>query len=136
MRRSVGGVLPFAAVVAIVAVVLGVRAEGRQPGKRAEFMRMKLEYSKNVLEGLTVENYDEIAKNAKALRLMSRAAEWEVRTIPNAGDYVAFTSEFQRLTDDLSKAAQAKNLDAATLAYLQLTMNCVNCHKYSRGLAR
>jgi hypothetical protein len=136
MRRSMRGVLPCAAVVAIVAAVLGVRAEGRQPGKRAEFMRMKLEYSKNVLEGLTVEDYDEIAKNAKALRLMSRAAEWEVRTIPNAGDYVVLTSEFQRHTDDLSKAAQAKNLDAATLAYLRLTMNCVNCHKYSRGLAR
>ena len=51
-----------------------------------------------MLEGLTLENYDAISKNAKALKRLSEAAEWEVPTIPNATDYVAFTSEFQRHT--------------------------------------
>ena len=93
---------------------------------------MKLEYSKNVLEGLTLENYDAISKNAKALKRLSEAAEWEVPTIPNATDYVAFTSEFQRHCDELVQKAKDKNIDGATLAYLRLTMNCVKCHKYVR----
>ena len=28
--------------------------------------------------------------------------------------------------------AKAKNLDGATLAYVRLTMNCIECHKYVR----
>jgi hypothetical protein len=42
------------------------------------------------------------------------------------------TNEFQRLCDELAEKSRAKNIDGATLAYLRLTMNCVNCHKYVR----
>lgn len=99
---------------------------------RSEFMRQKLEFSKNLLEGLAIENYEIIGKNAKALKLLSEAAEWEVPTIPNATDYIAFTTDFQRIADDLSKQAKEKNIDGATLAYVRLTMNCVQCHKFVR----
>ncbi len=118
------------------AVVLAAQAGGQKPRTRAEFMREKLEYSKMVLEGLTMEDYAGISKNAKALKRLSEAAEWEVPTIPNAGDYVVFTSEFQRLADEMDKKAKDKNIDGAMLAYLRLTMNCVNCHKYVRQVAK
>ena len=95
-------------------------------------MRQKLEFSKNVLEGLSLEQFDLIEKNAKALKKLSEASEWEVPTIPNATDYVTLTSEFQRHADDLAKSAKQRNIDGATLAYLKLTMNCVQCHKYVR----
>ena len=95
-------------------------------------MRQKLEFSKNVLEGLSLEQYSMIEKNAKSLKCLSQAAEWEVPTIPNATDYVALTSEFQRNADDLIRHARESNIDGATLAYVKLTMNCVQCHKYVR----
>jgi len=113
-------------------VVLAVFGAEQEPRSRAEFMRMKLEFSKKVLEGLTLEDYTGISKNAKALKRLSEAAEWEVPTIPNATDYVAFTSEFQRVADELVQKAKDRNIDGATLAYLRLTVNCVNCHKYVR----
>ncbi len=103
---------------------------------RSEFMRRKLEFSKNVLEGLALEQYSMIEKNAKALKILSEAAEWDVPTIPNATDYVALTSEFQRHADDLVKSARQGNIDGATLAYVKLTMNCVQCHKYVRFASR
>ena len=118
--------------LALAATFLAARGQEQRPRTRAEIMRMKLEYSKKVLEGLTLENYETIIKNAQALKKLSEAAEWEVPTIPNAGEYVVFTSEFQRLADELAKKAKEKNMDGATLAYLRLTMNCVNCHKYVR----
>ena len=93
---------------------------------------MKLEYSKKVLEGITLEDFDAITKSAKALKRLSEAAEWEVPSIPDATDYVAFTSQFQRAADELVQKAKDKNIDGATVAYLQLTMNCVKCHKYVR----
>jgi hypothetical protein len=122
--------------LALAATFLAARGQENRPRTRADFMRLKLEYSKLVLEGLTLENYATIIKNAQALKRLSEAAEWEVPTIPNAGEYVVFTTEFQRLADELVKKARDKNMDGATLAYLRLTMNCVNCHKYVRQTAR
>jgi hypothetical protein len=129
-------VLPCLALIALATAVLAARGAEQKRRTRAEFMRTKLEYSKQALEGLTLENYDAIAKSAKALRLLSQAAEWEVPTIPNATDYVSFTREFQLLTDEMALKASQKNIDGATLAYLRLTMNCVNCHKYVRGITK
>ncbi len=132
MNRVVLCLVLFAFSTVVIAVLGGEQ----RPSSRAEFMRLKLEYSKNVLEGLTLENYDAISKSAKALKRLSEAAEWEVPTIPNATEYLAFTSEFQRVSDELVQKAKDKNIDGATLAYLRLTMNCVNCHKYVRLAAK
>jgi hypothetical protein len=122
--------------LALAATFLTARGQEQRTRSRAEFMQMKLEFSKKVLEGLTMENYETIIKNAKGLKTLSEAAEWEVPTIPNAGEYIVFTTEFQRLADELAKKAREKNMDGATLAYLRLTMNCVNCHKYVRQVAK
>jgi hypothetical protein len=107
-----------------------------QPHTRSEFMRQKLEYAKNVLEGLSLEKYDQIEKNGRALKLLSQAAEWEVPMIPNATDYVSQTTEFQRSADELVKQAKANNIDGATLAYVRMTISCVQCHKYVRFAAQ
>ncbi len=127
-KRIVLGLATFAVAATFLA------ARGQEKGKhtRAEFMRMKLEFSKKVLEGLTLENYEMISKNAKALKTLSEAAEWEVPTIPDASEYIVFTTEFQRLANEMDRKAKEKNIDGATLAYLRLTMNCVSCHKYVR----
>ena len=129
-------ILALLTLFAISAGVLSTRAEQERPRTRAEFMRQKLDFSKLILEGLTVEDYQKIAKGAKALGVLSEAAEWEVPTIPNATEYVYLTREFQRLSDEMAQKARQKNIDGATLAYLSLTMNCVNCHKYVRGIAK
>ncbi len=132
MRAAVtAAILALASLPFVPALSTG-RAEQQEKQNRSEFMRRKLEFSKNVLEGLALEQYPMIEKNAKALKILSQAAEWEVPMIPNATDYVALTSEFQRNTDELVKTAKQGNIDGATLAYVKLTMNCVQCHKYVR----
>ena len=100
--------------------------------KRSTFMRMKLEYSKNLLEALTTEDFDKISANAKALKAMSLAAEWEVPEIPNVQEYLTYSADFQRVTDDLNKAASRKSIDGALLNFNQLNVNCVKCHQYVR----
>jgi hypothetical protein len=132
-KRSV---LALFVMIAVFAGVLTTRAEQKPAPSRAEFMRKKLEFSKLVLEGLTLEDFTKISKGAKALQLLSEAAEWEVPTIPNAPDYVVKTRQFQDLTDELMQKAKDKNLDGSTLAYVRLTMNCIECHKYVRFKSR
>ncbi len=137
MRRQIAlGAVGLAMAIGVGAAVLAAQEGVQKPSTRTEFMRLKLEFSKKVLEGLTLEDYASISKNAKALKRLSEAAVWEVPTIPNAGDYIIFTSEFQRLADEMDRKAKDKNIDGATLAYLRLTMNCVNCHKYVRQIAK
>jgi hypothetical protein len=129
--------------LSVVALTLGATAldatTAEQPAPkrtRAEFMRQKLGFAKDVLEGLALEQFAMIEKGGKALKRLSEAAEWEVATIPNFTDYVAMTTEFQRYADDLVKQAKQKNIDGATLAYLKLTTSCVQCHKYVRSAGK
>ena len=135
MRRSVARSLcvGFLGLIAGIAFLTLTRADqANQAHTRREFMRQKLDFSKEILEGLALEQFPPIERSARALKKLSEASEWEVPTIPNATDYVALTTEFQRSCDDLLKQAKARNIDGATLAYLKITMACVQCHKFVR----
>ena len=123
-------------IVVLVPMLVGVAWVKSQaepdPGVR-KFMRPKLDHAQKVLEGLALDDLPLVAQNAKALLRLSEAAEWQV--LPSL-DYVRHSQEFQRLSNELIRAANQKNLDSATLAYVQLTMNCVNCHKHVREARR
>ena len=124
-------------LLACLAIATGLVARpgtAQTPPTRRELMRTKLQFSEKILEGLTLEDYNLIAKGARSLKRLSEASEWEVPTIPNADQFIVYTSEFQRLTDELAQKAKDKNIDGATLAYFRLTSSCVNCHKYVRSL--
>lgn len=95
-----------------------------------EVMKDKLQHSQAVLEGIATEDFARIQEHADKLGKLSQAAGWHARQTP---EYVLFTTEFRRQTDALTAAAQEKNVDAATLAYVQMTFSCVHCHKYMRG---
>jgi hypothetical protein len=130
------GKLGLLACLAIGAILVARQGGGQTRPTRSELMRSKLEASRQVLEGLTLEDYALIMKGAKALNRLSKEAVWKVPTIPNADEYLTYTTEFERLTDELSRKAKDKNLDGATLIYFRLTTNCVNCHKYVRSVTR
>jgi hypothetical protein len=82
-----------------------------------------------VLEGIAVNDFDKIAKHGEELIFISKQAEWRVLQTPQ---YELHSNEFRRIADDLVRSAKAKNLDAATLAYVDLTLTCVKCHKHVR----
>jgi hypothetical protein len=126
----------LAVILGILALTPLLSAQEKSSAARRDFMRRKLELSKQILEGLTTENFDTVDRSARGLRQLSEAALWGVGSTPNATDYAVFTKEFQRLCEDLTASAKQKNLDGSTLVYLRLTMNCVNCHKYVRFAAR
>ncbi|HXY37348.1 MAG TPA: hypothetical protein VEI07_24180 [Planctomycetaceae bacterium] len=98
------------------------------------FMRSKLTNSQNVIEGLATENWDLIEAGGARMLVMSKATEWSVgQTGPQ---YKQDTTEFVNACKQLITQSKAKNLEGATLAYLQLTMNCVECHKHVRANQR
>ena len=47
-------------------------------------------------------------------------------------EYELFLNEFRRNAQDLMTAGKQKNLDAASLAYVQMTLSCISCHAFIR----
>jgi len=122
-------------VVLAVAAVTGSRPTADEsttrPDQVAVFMRAKLAHSQNVLEGLAIEDYDLIDKGAQELSLASEDASWQVL---QTEDYARQSADFRRSCDSLRKAAKSHNLDGAALAWMEVTMKCVQCHKYVRDV--
>jgi cytochrome c556 len=96
----------------------------------ASLMRSKLEHSKNILQGLANEDFQEISKGAKSMKGLTVLERWFRADTPR---YKAQLNAFWFANDALIQAADEKNLDAATLAYTQLMISCVNCHKQVRA---
>jgi hypothetical protein len=94
-----------------------------------DLMQRKLKASQRVLEGIALGNFEQIARNAEELILISKEAEWKVYKTPV---YELHSNEFRRNADGLVRAAKDKNLDGAALSYVDMTLNCVRCHRYVR----
>lgn len=97
----------------------------------SHFMRVKLDASGQVLEGLAMEDFALIKEGARKLNEMSTAEKWRVT---NDALYRNFSDDFQRVTGELVKAAEDENLDRAALKWMDVTMNCIECHRYARGI--
>lgn len=92
-------------------------------------MQMKLDRTKAILEGLTLENYDLIASNARSLKLLSMESGWNVI---QTKEYANQSRDFRRTAELIAEAAEEKNVTRATLGYVTLTVRCVECHSYMR----
>jgi hypothetical protein len=119
----------LAAVLTLAAGVTTLSGFGKEPRKENKLMRKKLEHSQKVLEGIALGDFKKIAANAEEPIDISKAAEWKAVRSPR---YEVYSNEFRRIADGLVKKANEKNLDGAALAYMELTLTCVRCHKHVR----
>jgi hypothetical protein len=121
------GALPLAAILAAAAF-----AQMPDDGKDVKkFMRAKLVHSQRVLEGLTLENFEAIEKGAQQMSLLSMDASWNVL---ETEEYYERSADFRRAVEELQSAAHRKNLDGAALAYMGVTLKCIECHRYVRAV--
>ncbi|MDA7980561.1 MAG: hypothetical protein MPJ50_17525 [Pirellulales bacterium] len=131
-RRAV--VLVALALITPIAFV-GAQATGsRGQDKREQvddIMKAKLRYAQAILKGVATEDFESLAKSSQDLSLLSQEASWNVVQTP---EYLQHSIDFRRAADAINKASKEKNLDAATLAYFQMTIRCVDCHRHIRAV--
>jgi acyl-CoA synthetase (NDP forming) len=115
-----------------VACTVTYWAVASQDAKPAEsvWMKKKLEYSKDILEGVTTENFETIERAATAMQRLSELEGFVRRKDTKA--YRAQLAVFEFANEELLRHAETKNVDGAALAFTQLTLSCVNCHKQLR----
>ena len=102
----------------------------REPQEQSIWMRQKMSASQKILEGLTKEDFELIRVNAQAMQFMGYLESWARSDMPG---YREQMQSFGFANGALVRAAKDKNLDGATLAYTQLAVSCVQCHKIVRG---
>src|SRR4051794_13468793 len=117
--------LPYYLTALVLALVLpGLAGHAEEQKGAKELMQKKLMHSQKVLEGIALNDFDRINANANELMELSKAAEWKVLKSPQ---YELYSNEFRRNAEALASSAKAKNIDGATLAYVDLTLTCVKC---------
>lgn len=116
---------------ALLAAGLAISLPADEPPAKhgSVIMRNKLEHSQRILEGLANEDFEMIRHNAKIMSLFTQLEGWYRGSDPR---YDAQLSLFRFANNELIRTAQDKNLDGAALAYTQLTISCVNCHRLVR----
>ncbi|MFO0903081.1 MAG: hypothetical protein U0939_08790 [Pirellulales bacterium] len=104
-------------------------ADAEEGAPHTVWMRKKLDYTQEILAGIAVADYDRIAKNASSMRALSRIEGFVRGRTPG---YRGQLQIFEEATDELLRQAEKENVDGAALAFTQLTISCVNCHKQLR----
>jgi hypothetical protein len=95
------------------------------------WMEKKLEYTQEILRGLASGDLDDVADKAEQMRLLSKVEGWIRNRKPG---YRAQFQAFEFANAEILRNAKAGNLDGATIAFQQLTISCVSCHKLLRDV--
>ena len=118
-------------IVAWFAASRGMTAQDQDPDVVAQrdFMRTKLMYTQNIVEGLSTGQFALIVSSAEEIERITQAEAWTANITP---DFVRWSDELQQAARRLRKAAENGKLEASTLRYFELTMKCIDCHQHLR----
>jgi hypothetical protein len=118
MRRAIG--LSFALVW-----VAGSQAE-REAKPSVEIMWKKLDLSHGALDAIALDDFEALEAYASDLVTLSFAGELNVG---GAETYRQKSREFREAAQALGRAARERETEAAALAYVDLVLRCLSCHR-------
>lgn len=111
-------------------LVVGGSPSMGQTVATGRIMRDKLVHAQAVLEALTTSNYEMLKSHSTELSKATGRAGWDVLRTP---EYRRYSEAFLRSTEDLVRAANARDLDLAMTHYTSMTNSCYQCHRYVRN---
>ena len=115
----------FAALV--VTVVCGLAAAPGQGLQMNRVMREKLGHAQKILEAVVTSDWVALETHSRELERLTGDPRWLVLKSPEyAGHSAAFIKSIQALHD----AAAQRDLEATPKAYIDVTLRCVDCHRY------
>jgi hypothetical protein len=95
-------------------------------GSRLQFMEGKMAITQEILRGVVLRDFKLIEKGATGINVLTLADQWMYK---DTKEYVRMSEDLRRISRQLVKAGREKDINAATLAYQRLTLNCVECHQ-------
>jgi hypothetical protein len=107
----------------------GAGKGGGEGEEAAAWMRAKGKAAEAILAGLTEGDLEKVRANAQAMHDLGYLEKWGRADTPG---YKAQVGYFEFANRELIRQAKARNIGGATLAYTQLVVTCVQCHKVVR----
>ncbi|MCU0719939.1 MAG: hypothetical protein MUC83_09575 [Pirellula sp.] len=107
-----------------------LHAQQQQRSQINEFMLRKLDLAKDMLEGLTTNNMDKVSQSAQGLSALSIESAWNVYTTE---EYLDMSEDFRHSLSTIRNGAKSGNVDRATLGYINMTVQCVECHRFLKS---
>jgi hypothetical protein len=101
-----------------------------EPTSNQLLMRDKLVQVNRVLEGITLDEFDQVQDAAKTLKAISTATGWHI--VDQTPQYKRLAKNFQEQAADLERHAKEKNVEAATLDLVRMNITCTHCHQHMR----
>jgi hypothetical protein len=90
-------------------------------------MREKLAYTQKILEAVVTSNWTSLEANTLELERLTRDRRWMVLNFP---EYARHSGAFVRAVQALHTAAAQRDLEKTPQAYVDVTLQCVECHRY------
>lgn len=117
-------------ILAIAILAVTSSATPAQTPATGQVMRDKLAHSQKVLEAIMTSNFAMLDRESAELVRATELPAWSVLKSP---EYLRQSAAFVRASQDLRDAAKARDLDAAAMSYVSLTISCFQCHKHMKG---
>lgn len=113
-------------LVALAATLSGIGAQAQGP-RLNRVMRQKLEHTQKILEAVVTSDWIGLETESRELEAITNDSGWMVLNQP---EYARHSAAFVRSIQALHRAAAQRDLEATPKAYIEVTLQCVNCHRY------
>jgi hypothetical protein len=129
--------IAVSSALVVVSVVLSLQGQEQSKPKDDQhpsfWMKKKLEFSQEILAGLAKADFEKIGKSAKQMQGLNKIEDFVRGRNEN---YHTQLKAFDYASQELIRYADDENIDGAALAYMQLTLSCINCHKHLRHASK
>ena len=92
-----------------------------------DVMQEKLEHSQQILSAVVTSNWVNLERHSLELLRLTEDPAWTAFMTP---EYARYSGAFLQAVEDLVEAARRRDLETAPVAYVSLTMSCVQCHRH------
>lgn len=117
-------------VLAVTSLLGAAQLAAQEPTPMQSFMRQKLTYSQNIVEGISLERQDMVLTNATKLMYMTKSNAWMELKVDG---YLEQTRKFQNDVIGLGNEARARSNPGMLKAYAKVTGGCIECHQAYRS---
>jgi hypothetical protein len=107
--------------------LLGVAASSSQGPELNRVMREKLEHTQKILEAVVTSDWVSLETESRELERLTTDRRWTVLKFP---EYAQHSAAFVRAVRVLHNAAAQRDLEQTPKAYVAVTLQCVECHRY------
>jgi hypothetical protein len=90
-------------------------------------MQKKLVVTQKILEAVVTSRWSDLEARSRDLEDLTDDPAWRVLTAP---EYATHSNRFRLSVHALHDAAAKRDLEATPKAYINVTLSCIECHRY------